>query len=160
TEELVRLPHGYCCYAPPAAAPEVGPLPAARLGRITFGSLHDLPRLNPALLDLWCAVLNSVPSARLVVFRNTLQGSARAALQRQFAARSIDAARVELCNTMEKPGSHLEVYPHIDLTLDTFPWSGQTTACESLWMGVPVVALRGPRFAGRLAASVLTQVGL
>jgi predicted O-linked N-acetylglucosamine transferase (SPINDLY family) len=48
----------------------------------------------------------------------------------------------------------------IDIALDTFPWSGHTTACEGLWMGVPIITLRGNRCAGRMVASVLSNIGL
>jgi predicted O-linked N-acetylglucosamine transferase (SPINDLY family) len=54
----------------------------------------------------------------------------------------------------------LRVYDDIDVLLDPFPWNGHTTACESLWMGVPVIAWRGGRHSARMAASVLSAVGL
>src|SRR5262249_52524197 len=43
---------------------------------------------------------------------------------------------------------------------DVFPANGHTTACEALWMGLPVVALRGGWHAARMTASVLECVGL
>jgi predicted O-linked N-acetylglucosamine transferase (SPINDLY family) len=160
TEELIRLPRGFCCYAPPPAAPEVGPLPAGRAGYVTFGSLHNLPRLNAAVLDVWCAILWAVPTARLLIFRHTLQGQVQETLHRGLTGRGIEAGRIDMRHAAEGGGGHLGVYRAIDVSLDTFPWSGHTTACESLWMGVPVVTLRGTRQAGRMVASVLTQVGL
>src|SRR5437868_241829 len=57
SEALVRLPRGVVCYACPSDAPAVTPLPARSLGRVTFGSLHKLSKLNPAVLDLWCRIL-------------------------------------------------------------------------------------------------------
>ena len=39
--------------------------------------------------------------------------------------------------------SHLHAYSYMDLSLDTWPYAGTTTTCESLWMGVPCVTIRG-----------------
>jgi len=161
TEELFRLPRGFCCYTPPPEAPDPSPLPAPKAGHVTFGSLHAVHRLNAAVLDLWCAILRAVPTAHLLVFRHTLQGQTKERLQRQLIERGIEAGRIDLRHGQAKDGGrYLAVYHDIDLSLDTFPWSGHTTACESLWMGVPVVTLRGTRHAGRMVASVLTQIGL
>jgi protein O-GlcNAc transferase len=163
TEELIRLPHGFCCYTPPSTAPDVAPLPALKAGFVTFGSLHALHRLNPAVLDLWSEVLRAAPTARLLVFRHSLQGKMKENLHRQLTERGIDPARIELRSAYAKDSSnspYLGVYHDVDISLDTFPWSGHTTACESLWMGVPVITLRGTRHAGRMVASVLTQIGL
>jgi predicted O-linked N-acetylglucosamine transferase (SPINDLY family) len=48
----------------------------------------------------------------------------------------------------------------MDVSLDTFPLTGGTTTCESLWMGVPVVSLRGEAVFQRLSHSILTNAGL
>ena len=54
----------------------------------------------------------------------------------------------------------ISVYQDVDIALDTFPYNGTTTTCESLSMGVPVIALRGDRFVSRVGASLLTYTGL
>ena len=41
-------------------------MPARTKGFITFGSLHNLVRLNSQVLDLWSEILRSVPTARLL----------------------------------------------------------------------------------------------
>jgi predicted O-linked N-acetylglucosamine transferase (SPINDLY family) len=48
----------------------------------------------------------------------------------------------------------------MDISLDTFPQTGGTTTCESMWMGAPCVSLRGPAPYERLSHSVLSNVGL
>lgn len=159
TEELVRLDGGLCCYAPPNHAGAVGPLPALQAGRVTFGSLNNLFKINGPVLDLWCAVLRAVPKSTMLLYRNVLRGEIAEHMRRQFLDRGIDADRLDLRSTT--PGDRvLELYKEMDLMLDTFPWGGQTTACESLWMGVPVVTLYGKRHAGRWAASFLSRLGL
>ena len=46
------------------------------------------------------------------------------------------------------------------MALDPFPFSGSTTTCESLWMGVPVITCAGETFASRHSLCHLTNVGL
>lgn len=156
TEQLVRLEAGFCCFAAPQAAPEINPLPATQAGRVTFGSLHNLAKLNDDVVNLWCQVLQAVPTARLLLFRNTLTGETRDFIRRLFTERGIAADRLEL----RHEGNPLAAYADIDLSLDVFPWTGHVISCESLWMGVPVLTLRGKRAASRLTASVLTRLGL
>src|SRR5262249_22188209 len=123
-------------------------------------SLHKLAKLNGAVLDLWCAALRAVPSARLLLFRDALRGSTRDSFRQQFLDRGIPEVRVVLRHPTEQTGSFLSVAHEIGLLLDTFPWGGNARACESWGMGVPVLTRLGDRHAGRMVASVLTQLGL
>jgi len=159
TEELVRLPGGMCCFAAPADAPAVTPLPAQASGHLTFGSLHNLFKLNGQVFDLWSQVLRAVPGARLLVFRDMMTGTAQEHLRRQFQDRGIDSERLDLRKGSSSPG-YLGIFGEIDLSLDAFPCTGGVTTCESLWMGVPVLSLCGARPAGRNSAALLTRVGL
>jgi predicted O-linked N-acetylglucosamine transferase (SPINDLY family) len=160
TEELVRLPGCFCCYAPLPDTPTVGPLPARQTGRITFGAMHALAKLNDTVLDMWSQILKAVPSSRLLLYRNTLHGATRDLVRRWFTDRGISGDRIDLWDKANAQGQYLWVHGHIDLVLDAGPWTGHTTSCEALWMGVPMVTLRGSRFAGRMAASLLHHVGL
>jgi protein O-GlcNAc transferase len=159
-EDLIRLPSVFCCYGPPQDAPPIGPLPMLRNGWLTFGSHHNLAKLNPAVLDLWCRVLGTISGSRLIVFRDTLHGSVAARLLAQFSLRGIDARRIDLRSTSAIDQAYLAMYHEVDVMLDAFPWSGHTTTCDALWMGVPVLTLRGHRHAARMAASMLSCVGL
>jgi predicted O-linked N-acetylglucosamine transferase (SPINDLY family) len=158
-EELVRLPGCFCVFMPSADASPVAAAPCLSRGFVTFGSTHKLAKLNDAVLDVWCRLVQAVPGSRLLVHRDTLRGRSALALRQRLAARGLGEDRIEL--RCEAPGgNHLRVYGDIDILLDAWPWSGHATACEALWQGVPVVTLRGRRHAGRMVASVLECLGL
>src|SRR5262249_19377837 len=78
----------------------------------------------------------------------------------RLGERGVPAERVELMARQPDPAEHLALYHRVDIALDPFPYNGTTTTCDALWMGVPVITLRGHRHAGRVGASLLTQIGL
>ena len=161
-EALARLPGPFCCYGPPLHVPQrIGP-PSDEAGGVVFGSLHKLEKLNDRVLDLSGANPPRRPDSRLLLCRNTLQGATARGrpLARTARGRGLPAERVELRHVAPVGLQHLRAYDGIDVALDCFPWSGHTTACEALWMGAPVVTLRGRSCAGRMVASVLEAVGL
>ena len=54
----------------------------------------------------------------------------------------------------------LETFADIDVSLDPFPHGGAISTAESLYMGVPVVNLRGHTPMGRVTTSILGASGL
>ena len=54
----------------------------------------------------------------------------------------------------------METYNKIDISLDTFPYSGATTNFESVWMGVPVLVLKGKKFISRCGESINHNLGM
>ena len=160
-EELVRLPNGFLCYGPPSDAPEPRPPPALERGHVTFGCFNHLPKLTAETVAVWARLLKQAPGSRLLLKSFGLSApSARAAVLERFAAHGIDAPRVELCGPEASLAGHLARYGEIDIALDVFPYNGVTTTCEALWMGVPVVTLRGTTHVSRTASSILARVGL
>jgi predicted O-linked N-acetylglucosamine transferase (SPINDLY family) len=160
SETLVRLPGPFCCYAPPAPFAIAADPPSRRTGVVTFGSTHKLEKINDRVVDLWAAVLRDLPGSRLLLARDVLSGDVALHWRELFARRGIGDDRIVIATPRPIDMNHLHVYDQIDVMLDTFPWSGHTTACEALWMGVPTVTLRGERYTGRMVASLLTTVGL
>ena len=159
SETPLRLAPCFCCWQPPDNLPRVTPLSALSNGYITFGSLHTTARLNESVINLWSEVLRALPDSHLQLCRTTLTPSVIRRLSDWFTRNGIDLSRITFRTTIPQEG-HLAVYNDIDISLDTLPWSGHTTCCESLVMGVPVLTLYGDRPAGRMVASVLTAVGL
>jgi predicted O-linked N-acetylglucosamine transferase (SPINDLY family) len=159
-EQVLRMPNGYACYGPPPNAPPVTPLPALTNGYVTFGSFNNPAKFSPRLFDAWAELLRRVPGSRLLVKFGWLDDAqTRDRLRGEFIQRGVEGSRV----LVEGSAPHLEFlasYGRVDLALDTLPYSGGLTTCESLWMGVPVVTCPGATFASRHATSHLTNAGL
>ncbi len=161
SETLIRLKRCFLCYAPPEDAPAVAPPPASRSGIITFGSFNNIRKLTPQDVASWAAVLRVVPGSRLLLKAETLgDRTMRAQVLALFAEREIEPDRIVAAPWTANYAEHLARYGDVDIALDTSHYNGTTTTCEALWMGVPVVALRGDRHASRVGASLLTAVGM
>jgi predicted O-linked N-acetylglucosamine transferase (SPINDLY family) len=80
-------------------------------------------------------------------------------LRREAAARGVDPQRLIFATARPNP-EYLGLYRRADLFLDTWPYNAHTTASDALWTGCPVLTWLGETFAGRVAASLLTAVGL
>lgn len=162
SERLWRLPGSFLCYTPPQEPVPVEPPPMLKNGYPTFGSFNNRVKISEQCLDLWAALLVAIPTARLILksIQGTEDDESRKSLLDRFIARGIDAARVEVHGYLPGIESHLTMYAQVDVALDTFPYNGTTTTCEALWMGVPVLTLRGDRHAARVGESILANVGL
>jgi protein O-GlcNAc transferase len=161
SETLVRLEGGFLCYGALKDAPEPTVPPCLKTGTVTFGSFNNPAKVSAATLDVWAMLLSRLPQARLLLKGKPFADAAtRALFLARLGERGVATERVELVAWQAGTTAHLALYHRVDIALDPFPYNGTTTTCEALWMGVPVVTLRGDRHAGRVGASLLTQIGL
>jgi protein O-GlcNAc transferase len=156
TERVLRVASGRFCYTPPAGAPEPTRLDA---GPVVFASFNRLAKYNDAVLDAWTAIMHRTPDAQLELGAHLLGDPvARARTIERFGQRGIDASRLRL-HARRSYAELLEAYRHVDIALDPFPFSGCTTTCDALWMGVPVITRNGETFVARQSASLLARLG-
>jgi protein O-GlcNAc transferase len=159
-EKPLCLAHTWVVLSPLGFADEpiASTLPEAQAGHLTFGTMNNPYKYSPAMLDTWAEVVRAVPGSRLLFVRPEGGVAAfRKNLRRFFAARGVESDRLQFSAIR---GTHLRHYNAIDISLDTFPHTGGTTTCETLWMGVPVVSLVGPAFFERMSFSNLSNAGL
>ena len=159
-ERLWRLPHFYL-HRPPDEAPEVGALPCAERGGVTFVSCNNPAKLTPDVVRLWSRVLTAVPGSRLLLkYVDWFSDPAvRGRFVRLFGENGVASDRLNFRGRDLRRSDQLALLNEADIALDPFPFNGSTTSFEALWMGVPVVTLAGERFVGRVGASVLTALG-
>lgn len=163
SEKMVYLPECFLCYTPPDCAPPVPLKPAiSAYGCPTFGCFNNLAKVSPLTVRLFCRVLREVPDSRLFLKSKALLcPEVQEKFRQAFVAHGIEASRVDLSGLQPHTGSHLQMYGLIDVALDTAPYAGTTTTCEALYMGVPVVTLRGPGIhAQNVGVSLLNAVQL
>jgi len=158
TENPLRLDPCFLCYTPPDEAPEPAMPPAE--APITFGSFNNIAKVVPSTVALWSRALRAVPGSRLLLKSIGLDDpSIRALALERFGREGIDPSRIDLRDAGLDRGSHLALYGQVHVALDPTPYNGTTTTCEALWMGVPVVTLRGVRHASRVSSSLLSACG-
>ncbi|MEK7412468.1 MAG: tetratricopeptide repeat protein, partial [Planctomycetota bacterium] len=160
SEELIRLPTCFACYQAPAESPAITPLPATSNGYVTFGSLNNLVKMPPTVINLWSKILQLVPESRLILKDKTLADPAqRVRYLGLFTSNGIEPERIELLQGTSNI-EHMAAYGRVDIGLDPFPYTGCLTTCEALWMGVPVVTLAGVMAYSRAGVSLLSNLDL
>jgi predicted O-linked N-acetylglucosamine transferase (SPINDLY family) len=157
SEESIRLPETYWCYRPLIETPAVNALPALLTGHITFGCLNTFAKVTAPTLAAWTGLLRAMPEARLLL--HIRPGKGRDRVRDLFAQGGISPERVTFAGWLPMAG-YFQLYQHIDVALDPFPYGGGATTCDALWMGVPVVSLAGQTAVGRGGLSILSNLGL
>jgi predicted O-linked N-acetylglucosamine transferase (SPINDLY family) len=104
-----------------------------------------------------------VPNSRLLLL--TKSGGHRERARTVLQAGGVAPERVEFetyqpAAPQRHAATYLRRYADVDIALDPFPYNGMTTSGDALWMGVPVVALRGATCLSRASFSLLSNVGL
>jgi protein O-GlcNAc transferase len=160
SERVVKLPH---CYLPNDDRREIGACPTrAQAGLpetgLVFCAFTNAYKINPPVFEIWMRLLREVPGS--VLWLRGMTAAARGNLQREAQLRGVEPERLVFAPHVADMAEHLARQGLADLYLDTLPYNAHSTACDALWSGVPVLTCAGRSFAGRVAASALTAVGL
>lgn len=159
-EQICRLPETYQPNDPlhralPAATPR------AELGlpedRFVFAAFNATRKMTIETIDIWSEILRQVPDGLLWVL---VDGDlARENFLRAMKDRGVAEAQIVFA-AKARNHDHLARLQAADLGLDTFTYNGHTTTSDQLWVGLPVITIRGKNFASRVSESLLTAIGL
>jgi protein O-GlcNAc transferase len=159
TERVWRLPKTWLCMSPPSQSILISSLPALTNGYLTFGCFGNLSKMNDQVIYTWSRVLESVPKSKLFLKSKQLADpQVIEEVQKKFSSQGVPANRL-IFEEFSSRHSYLEAYNVIDVVLDTFPYPGGTTSIDALWMGVPILTLKGNRFLSHLGESIAKSAG-
>lgn len=160
TECIVQLPHSYQCNDPhrdvAIATPtrlEAG-LPE---GGIVFAAFNNTRKITPEVFAVWMKILLRVPGSVLWIIAS--ESLTQSNLREAANQHGVESDRLIFAPSL-RADLHMARHRLADVFLDTFPYNAHTTASDALWMGVPVVTLRGESFAANVASSLLKSSGL
>lgn len=159
SEKLYRFEDRvWWCFRPAPNLPAVTSLPARSNGFVTFVSTNHVAKISLLMIAAWAAILRETPTAKLVLM-GIPEGLGQQTIQANFLEYGVDNHRLIFHGFMS-----LDHYRNIliktDISLDTFPFNGGTTTCETLYLGLPVVTMIGQSFVSRMGFSLLKEIGL
>lgn len=160
TETIAQLPF---CYLPADTTSRSGRMPSRPAEGLpksgfVFCSFNGVQKYNPPLFDLWCRLLRETPGS--VLWLSAPAAAGADALRHEAIQRGVQPERLVFAKRIESREDHLARIGLADLGLDPFPYNSHSTGIDLLWAGVPLLALRGNTFAGRVGASMLLAAGL
>ena len=123
----------------------------------TFGSLNNFHKISDEVIEAWSRILKKCDKSKLIIKSSSFETN-NGKIFEKFKKYDLEN-KIEILNIRDfiNKNDHLNVYKRIDLGLDTFPYNGVTTTFESLWMGVPVLVLKGFNFNSRCGFSIINN---
>ena len=155
TEKLVTLPECFLCFDH-----LLKPFPEIRPDKTTnknlvLGCFNRLNKITKECIEMYKTILKESPNV-IIVFKTKalLNDSVKNNFISKFENPLQQRIKIYTCTTSHT--QHLYKYNQIDYALDTFPYSGTTTSCEALGMGVPVFTIKKDNcHAQNVTASIL-----
>ena len=160
-EKIWRLPEITQCFTPPDFNVEIKEIPISRNNFITFGSVNKLSKINDDVIALWSKILLSVPNSKIILKNRDFDNQEIKEITfKRFEKYKIRKNCLILKGESATRKELLEIYNEIDIALDPFPFQGNTSTCEAVWMGVPVLTLKGNSMLFHFGESINTNLNM
>jgi protein O-GlcNAc transferase len=140
SEKILFLPNIWNCHSGFNILRKKNPPPLIKNKYITFGSFNNANKISDEVVSVWSEILKSTNNSRLILKSSHTYNDK--SLKKKFEKNKV----LNLITFLGRKNSfeeHIDEYKKIDIALDTFPYNGVTTSFESIWMGVPVLTLKG-----------------
>ena len=160
SEKILRQPNIWSCHLPLNNEIKINELPYKKNGFITFGSFNNFAKISDNTVIVWSELLKKTKSQLILKSSIQVQKSGINNLLNRFKVQGVDLKKIKVLKRSKSNQTHLECYNKIDIALDTFPYNGATTSFESIWMGVPVLTIKGKTFNSRYGYSINKNLNL
>ena len=157
SEKIIYLPQIWNCHVGFMLERKEAPIPYKKKNYITFGSFNNFCKINDSVINTWSEILKKVKKSKLVLKPSGRSHTLR--LKKAFKENEVENS-VIFYENIKSVNDHLELYNEIDIALDTFPYNGVTTSFEAIWMGVPVLTMKGYNFNSRCGESINKNLDL
>ena len=163
SEPIAYLPNSFFPVDTSISVGSFGPLPTRasqglpEVGFI-FACFNNAYKIRPLIFDVWMGLLRDLPGSVLWLSKPSI--TAQFNLQQEAERRGIDSSRLIFATRTPGRLEHLSRLRLADLFLDTPNYNAHATTADALWAGLPVLTQIGNTFAGRVAASQITALGL
>jgi protein O-GlcNAc transferase len=160
SEKIIYLPRGHMATDNTKQIAEQ-PINRAQMSlperAFVFCCFNSSYKISPAEFDIWMRLLMRVGNSVLWLVRANSRMQQN--LRREALKREVDPERIIFAERIPM-ADHLARHRLADLFLDTFHYTGHSTAADALWAGLPLVTKLGQGFAARVGASLLDAAGL
>ena len=157
SEKIIYLPEIWNCHYGYESKREFNLAPSISKKSITFGSFNNFRKINKDVIQVWSKILKKVKNSKLMLKTSFPISTER--FKEEFDKYGV-LESVIILPFKKKFSNHLEIYKDIDIALDTFPYNGVTTSFEAIWMGVPVVTMKGHNSNSRCGESINKNANL
>ena len=153
SEKIIRLPKIWNSHEKLDEKLEIK-IPCEENNFITFGSFNNFRKISLNVINVWSEIL--LESDSKLILKSSMNNSKelRDRLLSKFPSSLIKENKIILIEGQRNKKDHLNMYHKIDIGLDTFPYTGVTTSFEAIWMGVPILTLKGHNFTSRCGESI------
>ena len=140
SEKIIFLPGIWNCHSGFSILRSNNPSPIIKNKYITFGSFNNISKISDEVINVWSKILKNIKNSKLII-KSSINHSDKN-LKEKFGKNEV-LKQIIFLDKKKSFEDHIKEYNKIDLALDTFPYNGVTTSFEAIWMGVPVLTLKG-----------------
>jgi predicted O-linked N-acetylglucosamine transferase (SPINDLY family) len=160
SEKIIYLPHSYQANDSKRFQ-RIQNIDRNKLGvpdaEFIFCCFNNSYKITPFVFDSWMRILQRVPTS--ILWLREYDKTSNDNLLAEALKRGVNSDRIVFAKSLPL-NEHLNRLAFADVVLDTRPYGAHTTASDALLVGVPVITLIGKSFASRVAASLLSALGM